>query len=1041
MSGVLRFRALEFIVAFSITLSACFGGGNRITSMAMAKEISSADELIGGPNATGQIGDFLLQNERIRVVIQRAGSGGRTPFAFGGNPIDLDRTRFPGEVGGDRFGGSTLLINGVRTVRAEKVFVLEDGSASGYAVIRAEGEDAPYQGTTLRQFTAGIDLEAAEESRARSLNLIVKTDYILRPGANFVEIRTTFLNRKTAATKIVVGDAVDKGSTTLFVSEGKGFSTPSSAESFAVPFKTLVLEAEGVSYGYSLGQIQLLETADGRSSARFAKKAALVPLGGLLATFFNYVDLAGAALKKTAGLVTVPGAGASSFSRYLLVGPGDSGSIFEGLNTVHNRDSEYLVGQVLTRAATAVEGKLISAPVPAVGADVAVFLGGKPFAHFKTDKNGQYRGALPPGKYQVGVNMAGHPYKAGKLELKSVTIGSKQDKARTVNFDVPAAAQLRLFMKDMTLRPDETGSLQPIESPLAGHVILRAADGDPSPDEYTSAKVKTWPFRPATNGLRTIDASGATTLDVEPADYEIMGYHGPAYSMAVAAVAWSGKDEPGTVLRADRVLEVARVLPAYGATAAQFSGKTDLARGALSPRDTIVEAMADGVQLLATADAGGRTDLTAALEALDAEYATSENKTPVSKQIGVVTGEQVATSGYGSFSAWPMPADPEQPLGGFLHWDNGEKAALPPAGIFGGLREDATAAKLKPVVSVDFPFAQTGASEFGYFDLLDVTVDWDAGTVGAGTGAMDPGLAGLEGTKADALWSADWTALNILPSADDTTARLGLNAYFALLNVGFNPDGENRGVPQLIAMGNPVNSAPSVASVRNLVYAGIDKISDFRDNPAESIAAVNVALVFRQSVVTNGPQIMFWVARADGSRQTYLGEMLNPSKQGTVQFGISVTAPCWAQVDRIDLYENSEVATPSIVGNQVLASPVPVSTFTSAVTTFVRTVRDGRTGNVDPAACRADGSGFGHVEVQVNSYLSVTRDTWFVAAASGSTPMTGLAERPIAITNPIFLDWDGGDLYEASCPGSACRNTGKTPLSWYTKARASGYLK
>jgi hypothetical protein len=43
------------------------------TGAVRGKQISSTSELIGGPNAQGRVGDFLLENERVRVVIQGAG--------------------------------------------------------------------------------------------------------------------------------------------------------------------------------------------------------------------------------------------------------------------------------------------------------------------------------------------------------------------------------------------------------------------------------------------------------------------------------------------------------------------------------------------------------------------------------------------------------------------------------------------------------------------------------------------------------------------------------------------------------------------------------------------------------------------------------------------------------------------------------------------------------------------------------------------------------------------------------------------------------
>src|SRR5689334_12549099 len=62
-----------------------------------AKVVSSTSELVKGPMARGQIGDVLLENDRIRVVIQQPG---RVMFGigtYGGNIIDADLRRTCGD--------------------------------------------------------------------------------------------------------------------------------------------------------------------------------------------------------------------------------------------------------------------------------------------------------------------------------------------------------------------------------------------------------------------------------------------------------------------------------------------------------------------------------------------------------------------------------------------------------------------------------------------------------------------------------------------------------------------------------------------------------------------------------------------------------------------------------------------------------------------------------------------------------------------------------------------------------------------------------
>ncbi len=68
---------------------------------ARAQRLGSLDDVIGGPHAVGRVGDFLLENDQIRLIIADTGvSGdptqttyGRVNTPFGGSLIDADLRR------------------------------------------------------------------------------------------------------------------------------------------------------------------------------------------------------------------------------------------------------------------------------------------------------------------------------------------------------------------------------------------------------------------------------------------------------------------------------------------------------------------------------------------------------------------------------------------------------------------------------------------------------------------------------------------------------------------------------------------------------------------------------------------------------------------------------------------------------------------------------------------------------------------------------------------------------------------------------------
>jgi hypothetical protein len=166
---------------------------NDGSGLLRAKVIEHRSELIGGPGAMADIGDFLLENEEIRVaILGPINSPGPAPY--GGSLVDADRRRpwmgYEGGNGLDRFVEAFPLSNLlVPEPDDTEVFVLEDGSNGKEAIIRVQAE-------------GGFFLEALGVLRSQQALLEVffpnvrtavhfTTDYILRPGAKHVLMRTT----------------------------------------------------------------------------------------------------------------------------------------------------------------------------------------------------------------------------------------------------------------------------------------------------------------------------------------------------------------------------------------------------------------------------------------------------------------------------------------------------------------------------------------------------------------------------------------------------------------------------------------------------------------------------------------------------------------------------------------------------------------------------------------------------------------------------------------------------------------------------------
>src|SRR5262245_39734188 len=82
------FAAFFALTAGAFVVSNC---SSKVPHVA-AHQISSRADLVGGPGSLGDVGDYLLANEQIRVVIQGAGYS-RGFGLYGGSLIDADLQR------------------------------------------------------------------------------------------------------------------------------------------------------------------------------------------------------------------------------------------------------------------------------------------------------------------------------------------------------------------------------------------------------------------------------------------------------------------------------------------------------------------------------------------------------------------------------------------------------------------------------------------------------------------------------------------------------------------------------------------------------------------------------------------------------------------------------------------------------------------------------------------------------------------------------------------------------------------------------------
>lgn len=209
-SGTLATRIAP-IIALLLCLSqlSCDRQDVTRTPVSRAQRITSNTQLIGGPSARAELGDYLLQNDHVRVIVQDINYN-RGNGVFGGSLIDADLIR-PNEST-DLLGGSGRDTFGemfpaffLEVVEPEEIAILNDGSNGEAAVIEVRGKGGEFVSLARMLNQVMINSYDAQENLPRILGIeppLLNQDpqlqflvrYILEPGARHVKIESELKN-------------------------------------------------------------------------------------------------------------------------------------------------------------------------------------------------------------------------------------------------------------------------------------------------------------------------------------------------------------------------------------------------------------------------------------------------------------------------------------------------------------------------------------------------------------------------------------------------------------------------------------------------------------------------------------------------------------------------------------------------------------------------------------------------------------------------------------------------------------------------------
>lgn len=955
---------------------------------ARARRITDPADLITGPLAHGQVGDYLLENGVARFIIQDAP---RRELAnvgtFGGNLIDAELRSHPGN---DNFLEIQPMVNIETVINAQTIVIINDGQDGAVASIRTCGPDDPLDfinpSSNIREML-GIDLPEAVDDADYDVEGC--TEYVLAPEVAHVRMTTTIHNQDAVDLRLFVGDYIAAGGA-LAPWQVSTQGRSGVGEILTVPVTALSL------IGF--------DDADGRNYAYVP-----VPSAGSTATSdvlstsgVNVVLHGNSIIQSLAGAPSnflIPAGGSNSYTRYFAVGEGGGSTAVDLVHAI----SGAATGTV--RGCVAVAGQPAPRARVAIGRASGGLLRGVT-THFVTDEEGCYAGTLVPGEYGAAAAQLRTPFENNATEppARMFTIAAGQE--IFVDFNLPPPAQLEVVVRDEANQP------VPARITIVGFEPSRDAG---IPTAMPIGTTTTWLFRDIGNdrppfGVADFEYAGAdgrVLMDVKPGEYQVVVSRGPEYSMFDARVVLVG----GESHRVDA--QIARVLDTAGYVSSDFHvhgiNSTDSRVGLVNRTRQYA---GEGIENIVMTEHNGRTDLGPTIAALG-----------LTQHMQATIGEEITTWEYGHYNGFPFDLVPGHQTGGSVDWAGAAEPGrdFVAYGSYGMPPAEVHAAAL------DGPGARAGtilqanhvSSYYGPLRIDTSLVPPQSFLSPAGRLAfrLDPNGGNLfHHFPAMEVWNGEARR----HQQRFFSGEIGI--WFNLLNQG------------LITIGTGVTDSHGYY---NLNAAGARTWTASTTDAPQAIDPDEVAeqLAAGRAVLGQGMFVDARLHATDGSGAFASFERdasTLVATTGGVELEVRVQAPAWAAYDRIEIYANaSTFPTQQADGVNILFGAEPTVVLQAGQDFTVETV------DVFPAIPGAQRRQ-SHLVVP---FPELARDTWFVVIARGtdgvSRPMFPVAPFDLraagnvtvddlmdgnlgesgtlamGITNPLFADVDGEPGFQA----------------------------
>ncbi|MDX1734559.1 MAG: hypothetical protein R3228_09330, partial [Halioglobus sp.] len=188
--------------------------------------VAAAPDLLSGPLARGVAGDYVLENEHLRVIIQQPGRTWLSIGTFGGNIIDASPRDETGATLPDHMEEFAIGLNIENTANYTDVTIVNDGGDTFPAVICASGPDDLLElanpSSAIEAF--GFPLPATADDL--DLPVQIETCYSLARGDRHIVVDTTFTNESSDDLPVYMTEYLNGSGQVEFFQPYAGFGEP-----------------------------------------------------------------------------------------------------------------------------------------------------------------------------------------------------------------------------------------------------------------------------------------------------------------------------------------------------------------------------------------------------------------------------------------------------------------------------------------------------------------------------------------------------------------------------------------------------------------------------------------------------------------------------------------------------------------------------------------------------------------------------------------------------------------------------------------------